>query len=276
MKLPAITTIWLTAIIAAAVILIVGFSGSFQECVASIPHGGYYKDHPKDITFFLLFPFRFLGCSGSFVHENADAIIAAFTVILAWSTIKLWSETKLLREGADGQSEKMERSIGAASRAADAMRDVATASAANVEALKTRSALQMRAYLTVLVNNGIYQERDKKGALIKRFEGQPLLVNNGQTPARKVSYWANAGILPVPLPASYKLPDADAKTSHSAVLGPHQNFSLNAMVKEVVDDSEVFPIMAGTGRAVYVWGQVTYEDVFGEPHFTDFCGFAQI
>ena len=207
----------------------------------------------------------------------SDYLIGFFTLILAISTIGLWSQTKRLAEGAVDQSEKMVRSIAQATRAANAMESVsqsvaksAASAAESVAALKERTAAQMRAYLTVLVSGGIYQERRKDQSIL-HFEARPALVNAGHTPARKLSYWANADILPVPLPSTYKLPEPQDKKIHSVVLGPHQNFVLNAVVHQVVDDSEVAIIKAGLGRAVYVWGRVTYEDVFGEPHFTDFC-----
>ena len=37
------------------------------------------------------------------------------------------------------------------------------------------------------------------------------------------------------------------------------------------DDKEVEDVKIGKGKALYIWGIVSYEDVFGESHFTKFC-----
>ena len=55
----------------------------------------------------------------------ATLITAIFTVVLALSTVLLWKETKDLRNFAEQQSKDMRDSISEATRAADAMRDVA-------------------------------------------------------------------------------------------------------------------------------------------------------
>lgn len=38
-----------------------------------------------------------------------------------------------------------------------------------------------------------------------------------------------------------------------------------------MEESEVEKIKVGAGAALYVWGIVTYSDVFGESHYTKFC-----
>jgi hypothetical protein len=124
---------------------------------------------------------------------------------------------------------------------------------------------QLRAYLTVIIGNGSYQDENLK------FDARPVLTNNGQTPAHKVSYAARAAILPYPLDANTVLDSPAEITKSAAVLGPTQTFVLAAVVPERVPDEQVVPIMAGYPNRVYIWGRVTYEDVFGRPHFTEFC-----
>jgi hypothetical protein len=79
---------------------------------------------------------------------------------------------------ADAQSSDMKASIAQATRAATAMEKVAenvslSAKAAtdSVAILKDRTALQMRAYLSVVAGSAVYQERQKRF----RFEARPLL-----------------------------------------------------------------------------------------------------
>ena len=186
-------------------------------------------------------------------------------------------QAKKLREtviAAADQSSKMERSIAEATRTAVAIENVANATTASaksatesVVAVRERTAMQMRAYLTVVVGGGAYQEGEKN----IRFAAKPLLVNTGHTPARKVGYRAKAAILPAPLPEDFHftLPEAQVGAS---VLGPGQNFILSAIVDDFVADADVAGIKNGTsGRALHVWGTATYEDVFGEMHYTNFC-----
>jgi hypothetical protein len=167
----------------------------------------------------------------------------------------------------------MERSIAEATRLASAMEVVskeiavsAKAATDSVAALKERTAQQMRAYLAVAVGAAIYQERNKP----LKFEGKPLLVNSGHTPAYKVSYRAKAEILSIPLPKDFAFPLPDEVVG-GAMLGPQQNATLSAIVDDFSEDAEVEDIKIGKGKCLYIWGIVTYEDIFGEARRTRFC-----
>lgn len=47
---------------------------------------------------------------------------------------------------------------------------------------------------------------------------------------------------------------------------------MNAFADDFCPDEEVESIkVGGKGRVLYVWGIVTYKDVFGESHSTKFC-----
>jgi hypothetical protein len=143
-------------------------------------------------------------------------------------------ETEKLASAAQLQADKMETHIAEATRSASAMERVAQAMTDNVATTKEISArqayfgqTQMRAYLSVVINSGVYQER-KKGLF---FEAKPLIVNNGSTPAHKVTYKARAAILPFPLPDSTMLDPPEDSLKSAAVLGAHQNFIMNAIAK---------------------------------------------
>lgn len=129
------------------------------------------------------------------------------------------------------------------------------------------STKELRAYLSVSIGSGIYQERD----VSLRFEVKPMLINSGRTPAHKITYWAKAAILPVPLPADFPFPSVEDKVQSSYVLGPSQSIELNAMVEDYVADTEVEDIKRGNGKSPYIWGIVSYTDVFGISHITKFC-----
>ena len=186
-------------------------------------------------------------------------------------------QAKKLREtvkSAGEQSEAMERHIGEAARSANAMEEVArqiqiSAKAAtdSVVALRERTAQQMRAYLTVIVGGvPLFQQRLEN----IQFEGKALLVNGGHTPARQVKYKAKAAILPIPLPDDFEflLPD---KEIGGAMLGAGQNATISSMLGEYVPDADVEGIKYGIHRSLYLYGIVSYEDIFGDKHITKFC-----
>src|SRR6266704_580495 len=180
---------------------------------------------------------------------------------------------KLIAENI-AQSTSMQKSVAEATRLASAMevvsKEIAVSSKAaveNVAALKERTAQQMRAYLTVIIGSAIYQERAKG----LKFEGKPIVVNTGHTPARKVSFRASAAILPAPLPEDFGFA-LSGEIKSSATVGAQQNAHLSAIVDDFVGDAEVEDIKSGNkGKCLWVWGIVTYEDIFGQEQSTRFC-----
>ena len=143
----------------------------------------------------------------------------------------------------------------------------------SVSASDEVSKRELRAYLTVVIGGATFQERrdeDKGGDL--KFECLPVLVNTGRTPARNVTFKARAAIMPIPLPQGINLPDAPDEGVGGSILGPQQNANMFAVVDGFCADKDVESIKyAKEGKGLYVWGRVTYEDVFGENHFTRFC-----
>jgi hypothetical protein len=210
-----------------------------------------------------------------FIEDHHDDIIAIGTFALAVFTWSLWRATDAMLRVAKEQSVDMKRSIAESARAASAMEEVAAqvtisagAAQESVATLKYRSALQMRAYLSVQIGGGAPQVREKS----RRFEGRPQLKNHGLTPAHKVSYRAKVDILPFPLPIGTLLPSPEQLPNHAAVLAPGQDFTLNAFLEGFVDDADVDKIKSGApGKGLYNWGTVTYEDIFGVKHYTNFC-----
>ena len=127
---------------------------------------------------------------------------------------------------------------------------------------------QMRAYLSVRIGGGVYQDR----AANLRFEVRPMLINTGLTPANRVSYAAKADVLPFPLADEFVFPALENPRSVFGLLAPQQNLTMNAMVRgDFFDDDEVENIKRGHERRLYIWGTVVYEDVFGEQRYTNFA-----
>ena len=72
----------------------------------------------------------------------------------------------------------------------------------------------------------------------------------------------------------FSIPNFSSPTSSQtigSIIGPHQQVSISAIVDRFYDDTEVDKIKYGKGKATYIWGTVTYEDIFGERHETNFC-----
>ena len=104
------------------------------------------------------------------VYLTAAIAAIAFLQFLVYAY-----QAKKLREtveSAGKQAEAMERHIGEAARSADAMENV-------VATIRQGNEDIMRAYLTVTVGNGLYQERRGKGQADLKFEARPNLVNTG-------------------------------------------------------------------------------------------------
>jgi hypothetical protein len=178
---------------------------------------------------------------------------------------------KLSVDSMTEQSKAMERHINEAARQAEAMEDVARnieistgVATESIRILRDRTAQQMRAYVSVVIGSAVFQDANNK------FEAKPLLVNNGHTPAHKLTYHARAEIRDLPLPSDFNFPLPDTPKKGS-VVGPHQSATMNAIVDNRVDEALVEQIKSGIKLGLVVWGIVNYEDAFGESHYTKFC-----
>jgi hypothetical protein len=207
------------------------------------------------------------------LQQGSEAIIALGTLALAIFTFTLWRATDRLLTSAKEDGARMERSITEAAKAASAMEGVATAmenNAKNTETVVSQQRrfgeMQMRAYLSVLIGSATYQERERNW----KFEARPLLKNTGNTTARKIKWRIGAAILPIPLPDDFKFPLPPALKG-SSIMGAFQDGNMMGTVPDFVDDAAIAEIKRGTGRSLFVWGYVRYEDVFGKLHRNTFA-----
>lgn len=143
----------------------------------------------------------------------------------------------------------------------------------SVSAADEASKRELRAYLTVIIGGAVFQERrarDKGGDL--KFEARPIIVNTGRTPAYNIVHTCRAAIMQIPIPTGVKLPDAPDDGVGGNILGSGQNANMFGIVDGFCADDEVKSIKYATGnKGLYVWGRVTYEDAFGDQHYTLFC-----
>jgi hypothetical protein len=101
---------WLpTILFLAFVVWIVGWSSSFERCIDEQHYQERYKPHEENVSPFRIWMARHSDCTGHFIHENADAIIAVFTIFLVLSTILLWFATRDSVRSAEETSRQVNR-----------------------------------------------------------------------------------------------------------------------------------------------------------------------
>jgi hypothetical protein len=213
-------------------------------------------------------------------HDQGDqsweAMIAVGTLLLvcvtawlAFYTRKLWAATVELGAEAQRTSERRSGEINAsldnAVRSAEGIEALAEATRNNAVLMEGVMHTQLRAYVSVDLQNVIYQDERL------RFEAGMRLTNHGFTPARNVAYELSADILPVGLPEGFMFPAVHGRSVNDAMLAPRESFVIKAPLPERIPDEEVDSVMQGKERRLYVWGTIFYDDIFGRPQRTDFC-----
>ena len=134
-----------------------------------------------------------------------------------------------------------------------------------VEGAEDTAKKQLRAYVAADIGVPTCQD----GTL--RFASAPIMINTGVTPAKNLSYWITAAILPSDLPDDFKFPNKNEKRINDAALHPKQSFVVAAVVDEFVPEEEVKAVMEGGKRKLYCWGTITYHDIFDALWETEFC-----
>jgi len=195
--------------------------------------------------------------------------LAGITLVLAIFTGALWIATKTMVNRADSsakqQAAEIQQSIAQAARSAQAMEDVAGATKNNAVLMQNILHKQMRAYIAVDIGRTMYQDNRV------RFESGPVITNTGFTPARNVNFKVTAAILDTDLPQDFKFPDDGNQQKNDAALSPRQQFVIYGIVKDRISEEEADEAMKGETKRLYVWGKVTYEDIFDGVWETNFC-----
>lgn len=206
--------------------------------------------------------------SGEWWLVYLTAALVVVTFGLAVYTALLYRQTKRLASDAETttgrQATEMANSIAQATRAAAAMEASVKQSADHSALAEKFSKRHMRAYVSV--DFGLPTPQ----GLNLKFAGNPVFFNTGFTPARKVSYWVLADVLPTNLPDDYAFPQSVERITDVG-LSPRQNHEIQGVVDGVYPDAELPEIMDGKTRRLYVWGVVRYEDIFEDHWETKFC-----
>lgn len=137
-----------------------------------------------------------------------------------------------------------------------------------VHIARRASRQQMRAYICV-TPNFIYSFDEKSTARF-RFE----IRNVGATPARLVSHRSGVAVLPTTLPPGFIFPKLDAPGSAPTALFPDAPIFGCAAAKAPFTEAEISKVKSREG-GIYVFGLVTYRDVFKRRQWTRFAASVQ-
>lgn len=195
--------------------------------------------------------------------------VAFFTFCLVASTILLWRAT--MRIGRDSrnsgvtQAEKMERSAVAMEGVKESMAINAKQIVKSVKHQEMFGKMQMRAYVSVLLDERpVYQDANC------RFQARPTIRNTGHTPAKRLRWRIRGAIERVPLPLDFDF-SLPGDRGGENILMPQAVATLDFFLPGRLVDELVPDVMRGFGWGFYVWGIVSYEDAFGDPHETKFA-----
>lgn len=212
----------------AAVWVVVESSQPFQECVEEIYYNPETNNFEKSIPSFSVAFDVYRTCLGHFTHDNAEAIIAAFTILLALSTIFLWVATRDLVRGAEKTAER-----------------------------------QLRAY--VFAYNGQVNVVQIGATKTLAYKLSIELRNFGQTPARRYTTWIDNTVTNVDdLPFTERPPLIDKKRSAPTIIGPTASITIEFSTPFEIGELDA---IRDTKKAIFIWGGCDYVDVFGREHY---------
>lgn len=127
---------------------------------------------------------------------------------------------------------------------------------------KQSSEQQLRAYVFAGHDNPISLHKEIFPSV------QIDIKNFGQTPANEVICRASIGVYPYPLTA--KLVPDDAPSPSSSPLAPSQTIKQFPTLESPLTNAHLDAILAKRA-AIYVWGKITYKDIFSITRHTTFC-----
>jgi hypothetical protein len=93
--------------------------------------------------------------------------------------------------------------------------------------------------------------------------------NAGQTPALDVIHWGNIVFDTYPVPQNSLEPNLSTEGFTKSVIGREVKTSKTYRMFELLSPSQTDQLRSGTA-AIYVFGIVSYRDIFGDPHYTTY------
>jgi hypothetical protein len=135
---------------------------------------------------------------------------------------------------------------------------------ATVLVMRNTAKRQLRAYVFV---TGKQESLPEIGA--ERGIGVWLAAkNSGQTPAYKVRQWLTVDFLADPRKGPYRRPGQHVEFTEAA-LGPNSELPLRANYPGPLTNEQISGVR-DKSLTLCIWGEVTYEDAFGRPHYSRF------
>ena len=187
--------------------------------------------------------------SGAPAHESGsefwsakltDWLLAAFTALLVAFTYRLWKSTDKLWEAGERQ----------------------------LRHLESTAQRQLRAYITADISD--IDLRGPEGALLVKLGIN--IKNTGQTPAHKVAVVSRTHIVEHPIQMPFDFTLISGPDPGSSVLGAGQSIESESIAERPFGGDETMRARSSEGGfRIYTWGRVTYSDVFGAEHYTNFC-----
>jgi hypothetical protein len=179
--------------------------------------------------------------------DFTNPAISIATIVIAIATVFTYMEI----HGGSIQTDKL---VAAAERIAAASEN---AIGQSVESLR----LDQRAWLNI-----------KSIGIDRPTPGNPVgiavnMTNTGKTVARHVVFLTVLQETKGPIGA-FEIEGAPHKF---AVAFPNANYSSIGTGKRLLTKDDIEEIKSGKQR-IYIFGRITYDDVFGKSHFTQFCG----
>jgi hypothetical protein len=96
------------------------------------------------------------------------------------------------------------------------------------------------------------------------------VLNHGQTPASRVKTFGAVDILEYPLP-EYKNLDGLSHSRSSPLLNNGESVTLGAVSKKIFSAQEISDAVGNNRKRIFVYGTISYFDVFDIKHTTNFC-----
>lgn len=175
-------------------------------------------------------------CVGRFVDENAEAIVALFTIVLAASTIALWWSTHQLWLSQEKSLHQTQRAIVALSK-------------------WTR-----------------HRSLARVGGKPTGYTFRANWENSGPTAALRCNSRVIAEMIRDSSPSSAFMPKAIAVGETNHTMAPRHG---NQSGSDLVPLSDLELIQAKKAR-MFLLARIEYEDVFGRPHHTQTCSELEI
>lgn len=193
---------------------------------------------------------------GDLIGNVIQGLVGAATIAL---TFLLWRVARKQAQIYQRQSDLMEGALEISTKAAEAGVVAAEAARLAVDEAQKASQIELRAYI------GLDSAKIKNVSAGKRPAFLLQFKNAGRTPARNVVLWSTYKYDGVPetIARSPGASTSNSTVSPDGVIGGPQELS------RPLSAAEVAAIRAGKA-ALYVFGEVTYEDIFGVTRYTRF------